>query len=84
MNYGFFRSRFFLLSVLVSVSTSFRKKTPNEYADRQVEINAQRKNVDFMANRFESHNKGFLDDSDWMLKVKLLANNDYQVKMFLG
>ena len=41
-----------------------------------MEINAQRKNVDFMANRFESHNKGFLDDSDWMLKVKLLANND--------
>ena len=26
-----------------------------------------------MANRFESHNKGFLDDSDWMMKVKLLA-----------
>ena len=33
-----------------------------------------------MANRFESHNKGFLDDSDWMMKVKLLANNDCTTK----
>ena len=37
-----------------------------------------------MANRFESHNKGFLDDSDWMLKVKLLANNDCIRKIVLG
>ena len=41
-----------------------------EYAHRVVDIYAGEKTVGKMAKKFDSDNKGYLDESNWIIKVK--------------
>ena len=42
----------------------------HEYAHRVVDIYAGQKTVGKMAKKFDSDNLGYLDDSNWIIKVK--------------